>query len=132
VSPPRPTRRSGERGFTLIELMIALACAGILTASLLATRSARHKVLGAATQERRATAALEAELERLRSLPKLPQSGRFESPTVARLREAQATRTVSALPTGGLARVELALRWTDARERKRQVKLVSLLAERSR
>lgn len=122
-------RRRANPGFTLIELMIAVACLGILTAGVMTTKNARLKVLGATTQQRHATAMLEAELERLRSAPRLPASGMVESPGIARLRGARARREVKLL-SPGLARVELSLSWRDAQERRRKIRLVTLLAER--
>ncbi|MCK5800259.1 MAG: prepilin-type N-terminal cleavage/methylation domain-containing protein [Deltaproteobacteria bacterium] len=118
--------RPSERGFTLIGLMIATACVGILVLGVQGTRGVQERFAGASRQQLRATLALENELARLRAAPTPPISGRFLGPELRRLPEGHGERHVI-LVEKKLWQVLITVRWRDAGGKLAQRNLVSIL-----
>ncbi len=121
----RPRSR-GEGGNTLIELMICVAIIGIMVAGGAGAMSAQQRAGARASYLIRATGAMEAELERLRSMDLLPGSGAFSNAELLLVPGAKGERMVRR-SADGLATVRVRVLWQTPNGQKREAELLTLL-----
>lgn len=121
-----------QQGFTLIEMMIAVACTSILIVTLSGIELTHRRFAVGETYRLRAIAAMEIEMERLRGVPPAPPVGQgrstetFTNPELALVPGARGERILTARPDG-LLLVLLKTTWQPPHGEQRTAHLVSLL-----
>jgi prepilin-type N-terminal cleavage/methylation domain-containing protein len=121
-----------QQGFTLIEMMIVVACTSILIVALSGIELTHRRIAAGETYRLRAIAAMEIEIERLRGTPPAPPAGgrssteAFTNAELALVPGARGERVLTLRPDG-LLLVSLKTTWQPPHGEQRTAHLVSLL-----
>jgi len=124
----RSQRDARQEGFTLIEMMIAVACLGILIGAVRQSTIGWLETTATDAYVLRATTAMESEMDRLRAAKTLPAAGPFKNSELALIPTAEGRRFYEPVK-GKLMRVTLIVRWQQPGKEPRNLSIVSLFTD---